>query len=207
MSDSVRPHRWQPTRLPRPWDSPGKNTGVGCHCLLQCTKMKSESEVTQSCPTLSDPMDCSPPGSSVHGIFQARVLEWGAIAFSVPLLGMYPEEENMSLKRYTHSNVHQFSCSVVSNSLWPHGLQHARLTYPSLTPGVYSNSCPLSWWYHPTISSSVVVFPSHLQSSPASGSFPMTQLFTLFTIAETWKQPKCPSTDKQIKRMWSITQP
>ena len=207
MSDSVRPHRWQPTRLPRPWDSPGKNTGVGCHCLLQCTKMKSESEVTQSCPTLSDPMDCSPPGSSVHGIFQARVLEWGAIAFSVPLLGMYPEEENMSLKRYTHSNVHQISCSVVSNSLWPHGLQHARLTYPSLTPGVYSNSCPLSWWYHPTISSSVVVFPSHLQSSPASGSFPMTQLFTLFTIAETWKQPKCPSTDKQIKRMWSITQP
>ena len=79
MSDSVRPHRWQPTRLPRPWDSPGKNTGVGCHFLLQCTKVKRESEVTQSCPTLSDPMDCSPPGSSIHGIFQARVLEWGAI--------------------------------------------------------------------------------------------------------------------------------
>ena len=130
MSDSVRPRRWQPTRLPHPWDSPGKNTGVGCHfllqcmkvkgeseviqscptlsdpmdcsppgpsrpwdfpgkrtgvgchCLLQCMKVKSKSEVTQSCPTLSDPMDCSPPGSSVHGIFQARVLEWGAIAFS-----------------------------------------------------------------------------------------------------------------------------
>ena len=65
-----------------PWDSPGKNTGVGCHFLLQCTKMKSESEVAQSCPTLSDPMDCSLPGSSIHGIFQARVLEWGAIAFS-----------------------------------------------------------------------------------------------------------------------------
>ena len=82
MSDSVRPHRRQPTRLPRPWDSPGKNTGVGCHVLLQCMNVKSESEVAQSCPTLSDPMDCSPPGSSVHGIFQARVLEWGAIAFS-----------------------------------------------------------------------------------------------------------------------------
>ena len=82
MSDSVRPHRRQPTRLPRPWDSPGKNTGVGCHFLLQCIKVKSESEVVQSCLTLSDPMDCSPPGSSVHGIFQARVLEWGAIAFS-----------------------------------------------------------------------------------------------------------------------------
>jgi len=82
VSDSVRPHRRQPTRLPRPWDSPGKNTGVGCHFLLQCMKVKSESEVAQSCPTLSDPMDCSLPGSSVHGIFQARVPEWGAIAFS-----------------------------------------------------------------------------------------------------------------------------
>ena len=72
MPDSVQPHRWQPTRLPRPWDSPGKNTGVGCHFLLQCIKVKNESEVAQSYPTLSDPMDCSPPGSSVHGIFQAR---------------------------------------------------------------------------------------------------------------------------------------
>ena len=77
------PEMGQPTRLPRPWDSPGKNTGVGCHFLLQCMKGKSESEVAQSCPTLSDPMDCSLPGSSVCGIFQARVLEWGAIAFSV----------------------------------------------------------------------------------------------------------------------------
>ena len=75
-------HRWQPTRLPGPWDSPGKNTGVGCHCLLQCVKVKSESEVAQSYPTLSDPMDCSLPGSSIHGIFQARVLEWGTTAFS-----------------------------------------------------------------------------------------------------------------------------
>ena len=83
MSDSVwPPHRWQPTKLPRPWDSPGKNTGVGCHFLLQCMKVKSESEVAQACPTLLDPMDCSLPGSLVHGILQARVLEWGAIAFS-----------------------------------------------------------------------------------------------------------------------------
>ena len=78
----MQPHRWQPTRLPRPWDSPGKNTGVGCHFLLQCMKVKSESAVAQSYPTLSDPMDCSLPGSSIHGIFQARVLEWGAIPFS-----------------------------------------------------------------------------------------------------------------------------
>ena len=79
-------HRWQPTRLPCPWDSPGKSTGVGCHFLLQCMKVKSESEVAQSCLTLSDPMDCSLPGSSVHGVLQARVLEWGAIAFSHLLL-------------------------------------------------------------------------------------------------------------------------
>ena len=79
---TLRPHRQQPTRLRRPWESPGKNTGVGCHFLLQCMKVKSESEVAQSCLTLSNPMDCSLPGSSIHGIFQARVLEWGAIAFS-----------------------------------------------------------------------------------------------------------------------------
>ena len=82
VSDSVRPHRRQPTRLPHPWDSPGKNTGMGCHFLLQCMKVKSESEVAQSCLTLPNPMDCSLPGFSVHGIFQARVLEWVAIAFS-----------------------------------------------------------------------------------------------------------------------------
>ena len=82
MSNSVRPDRQQPTRLPCPWDSQGKNTGVGCHFLLQCMKVKSESEVAQSCLTLSDPMDFSLLGSSIHGIFQARVLEWGAIAFS-----------------------------------------------------------------------------------------------------------------------------
>ena len=75
-------------QAPRPWDSPGKNTGVGCHFLLQCMKVKSESEVAQSCPTLSNPMDCSLPGSSIHGIFQAKVLEWGAIAFSNGVPGL-----------------------------------------------------------------------------------------------------------------------
>ena len=107
MSNSVRPHRWQPTKAPRPWDSPGKNTGVGCHFLLQCMKVKSESEVAQSCPTLSDHMDCSPPGSSAHGIFQARVLGWAAIAFSgnevywinsefYCFLGEGPQKNNLS---------------------------------------------------------------------------------------------------------------
>ena len=89
VSDSVRPQRRQPIRLPRLWDSPGKNTGVGCHFLLQCRKVKSQSEVAQSCLTPSDSMDCSLPGSSVHGIFQARVLEWGAIAFSVSRSSLY----------------------------------------------------------------------------------------------------------------------
>ena len=82
VSDSVRPHRLQPTRLHGPWDSLGKNTGVSCHFLLQRVKVKSESEVALSCPTLRDPMDCSLPGSTIHGIFQTRVLEWVAIAFS-----------------------------------------------------------------------------------------------------------------------------
>ena len=82
VSNSVWPHRRQPTRFPCPWGSQGKNTRVGCHFLLQCVKVKSESEVARSCPTLRDPMDCSLPGSSVHGIFQARILEWVAIAFS-----------------------------------------------------------------------------------------------------------------------------
>ena len=82
VSNSVRLHRWKLTRLLYPWDSPGRSTGMGCHFLLQCMKVKSDSEVAQLCPAPSDPMDCSLPGSSVHGIFQARVLEWGAIVFS-----------------------------------------------------------------------------------------------------------------------------
>ena len=91
MSNSVQPHRQQPTRLRCPWDPPGKNTGVGCHFLLQCMKVKSESEVAQLCLTLRNPLDCSPPGSSSHGIFQARVLEWGAIAFSDSILLVWPK--------------------------------------------------------------------------------------------------------------------
>ena len=93
----MRSHRRQPTRLPRPWDSPGKNTGVGCHFLLQCMKVKSESEVAQSCPTLSDPMDYSLPGSSVHGIFQARVLEWGAIAWTSLIFSSFTFQKVKSL--------------------------------------------------------------------------------------------------------------
>ena len=97
MPNPVGPHRRQ---LPLPWDSPGKNTGVGCHFLLQCVKVKSESEVAQSCPTLSNPMDCSLPGSSVHGIFQASVLEWGAIAFSISNFTMNKIKTSIKVKFY-----------------------------------------------------------------------------------------------------------
>ena len=122
MSDSVRPHRWQPTRLPHPWDFPGKNTGVGCHFLLQCMKVKSESEVAQSCLTLS--MDCSLAASSVHGIFQARVLEWGAIAFSSWLspkpwksLRRYSNLWSLSYAAWTSSgNLMQCMVTIVNNT-------------------------------------------------------------------------------------------
>ena len=104
MSDSVRPHRQQPTRFPCPWDSPDKNTGVGCHFFLQYMKVKSESEVAQSCPTLSNPVDCSLPGSSVHGIFQARVLEWGAITLlTLPQLYL-PMETTVKAPAYDFSH-------------------------------------------------------------------------------------------------------
>ena len=105
MSDSVRPHRRQLNRLLCPWDSPDKNTGVGCHFLLQCMRVKSESEVVQSCPTLSDPMDCSLPGSSIHGILQARVLEWGAIAFSA----------DYTTKLQTHRSIAQIESPEINS--------------------------------------------------------------------------------------------
>ena len=111
----MRPHRQQPTRLPRSWDSPGKNTGVGCHFLLQCRKVRSESEVAQLCLTLSDPMECSPLGSSVHGIFQARVLEWGAIAgssgFSKSSLNIWKFTVHILLKPGLENFEHYFASS------------------------------------------------------------------------------------------------
>ena len=124
MSDSVWPHRRQPTRLPRPWDSPGKNTGVGCHFLLQRMKGKSESEVAQLCPTLSDPMDCSLPGSSIHGILQARVLEWGAIAFSEESTGCVFKIPTQSRTLWLTCLIFEWECqgksleSQIQISLW-----------------------------------------------------------------------------------------
>ena len=127
----MRPHRWQPTRLPHPWDSPGKNIGVGCHFLLQRMKVKSESEVPQPCLTLSDPMDRSLPSSSVHGIFQARVLEWG-----VPLLSLTIYHillKNSITLRIINIYAVQFSsiaqlcptlCDPMNNSMPGHPVHH-----------------------------------------------------------------------------------
>ena len=144
MSNSVRPHRRQPTRPRHSWDSPGKNTGVGCHFLLQCMKVKSESEVAQSCLTLCDPRDDSPPGSPVPGILQARTLEWVAISFS-NAWKLKVKVKSLSL----------------SDSSQPHGLQPTRLFCPWDFPGkstgvgchcllqyinpkllIYTSSCP-----------------------------------------------------------------
>ena len=127
MSDAVRPHRLQPTRLSRPWDSPGKNTGVGCHFLLQCTKVKRESEVAQSCLTLCNPMDCSPPGSSVRGTLQARVLEWGAIAFSTNMLGsmkMKGKKKSLHLKICQLKYRRAFSCVPLFVTPWTVARHH-----------------------------------------------------------------------------------
>ena len=129
MSDSVQPHRRQPTRLPHPWDPPGKNIGVGCHFLLQCMKVKSESEVTHLCLTLRDPMDCSLPGSCVHGIFQARVGCHCLLQFTI------------WLKRFYYYVVHMPSHVRFFMTPWTAASQAS----PFLTsPRVYPSSCPCS---------------------------------------------------------------
>ena len=164
MSDSVRPHRRQPTRLPCPWDSPGKNTGVGCHFLLQCMKVKREREVAQSCLTLSDPMDCSLTGSSVHGIFQERVLEYCTIVINTTLEINYCYCCCCSVTKLCPIlcdpwiSACQASISI-TNSRSLLKLKSIR----SVMPSNHLILClPLS---------------SHLQSFPASGSFPTSQFF------------------------------
>ena len=123
----MQPHRQQPTRLPRPWDSPGKNTGVGCHFLLQCMKVKSESEVAQSCPTLSDPMDWSLTGSSVQRIFQARVLEWGVIAFNTQKICPF---HYRGLKCKSRKSRNTWS----NRQIWPWNMEWSRAKINSFLP-------------------------------------------------------------------------
>ena len=160
------------------------------------TQVKVKVLVAQSCLTLCNPMDCHPPGSSVHENFQARILEWVAIPFSRGFswprdwtwvsctaggfFTVWATREALRTQGILHllsDPFSRFSRSVVPNSLQPHGLQHTRLPCPSPTPEACSNSCPLSRWCHPTISSSVTPFFFFLQSFPASGSFPVSWLF------------------------------
>ena len=166
-----------------------------CVCVCVCVCVWS---VTQYCLTLYDLLDYSPPDSSVHGIIQARVLEWVTIssrdlikpgiestspvspALQVDSLLSEPPEKPFSSVQFNHS--------VVSDSLWPHELQHARPPCSSPTPKAYSNSCPLSQWYHLTISSSVIPFSSHLQSFPPTGSFQMSQVFTKVLVVRLQHQ-------------------
>ena len=126
MSDSVRSHRRQSTRLPRSWDSQGKNTGVDCHFLLHCMKVKSEREVTQSCPTLSDPMDCSPPDSSIYGIFQARVLERGATAFSNTFINPYKIFKLFLIPKPMESNKSQLNFRTIATPECQESSGHGR---------------------------------------------------------------------------------
>ena len=153
MSDSVWPRRRQPTRRPRPWDSPGKNTGVGCPFLLQCLKVKSESEVAQSYPTIHDPMDCSLPGSSVHGIFQARVQEWGAIAFSWLYTGSlytYSQESWWVSAEPCISSL-QKECYQFPSLFeeGPNSPGTPRLSSSSLSLSLFVWSCAFLWWNPP----------------------------------------------------------
>ena len=146
MSDSVWPQRQQPTRLPHPWDSPGKNTGVGCHFLLQCMKVKSEceGEAAQSCPTLRDPMDCSLPGSSTHGIFQARVLEWGAIAFCISKYSIRPLRLISLISPDSKSPVDLYIICHHGNSIHPVSLFLCQLPLSA----VVSCSPKFEFFYH-----------------------------------------------------------
>ena len=130
MSDSVWPHRRQPTRLPCPWDSPGKNTGVARRFLLQCRKVKSESEVAQSCLTLSDPMDCSPPGSSTHGVFQARVLEWVPVPSPWPAtLRQFLMHSMLILCFCTFQNAVSLQSHYLITDCIPHPVHSIPMTY------------------------------------------------------------------------------
>ena len=132
---TLRPHRWQPTRLLRPWDSPGKNTGVGCHFLLQCMKVKSENEVTQSCLTLRNPMDCSLAGSSVHGSFHARVLEW--VATECISLGFYTTLGRKKLVQDLPSAL-ALSGFAIKIKLWSF-LSFSKLQYCLNSTGIFSS--------------------------------------------------------------------
>ena len=167
----MRPHRRQPTRLLHPWDFPGKNTGLGCHFLLQCMKVKSESEVSQLCQTVRDPMDCSLPGSSISGIFQARILEWVAISFSntwkrkvkvkslsrvrlfsTPWTAAYQAPPSMGVSRQEYWNglpLLSPSCAAITNSILEQFHHLKRNPIPINTPHSWSPTLHLHYISQP----------------------------------------------------------
>ena len=134
--------------------------------------------VTKLCLSLCNSMGCSTPGPSVfHYLPEFAQIHQSRWCYLIISFSSVPSPPALSLSQHQFSSV-QFSCSVVSDSLRPHGLLHTRPPCPSPAPRVSSNSCPLSGWCHPTISSSVIPFSSHLQSFPASGSFPVSWFFS-----------------------------
>ena len=177
----MRPHRRQPTRLLRPWDIPGKNTGVGCHCLLQCMKEKSENEVAQSCPTFCDPMDCNPPGSSVHGIFPGKGTGVGchwSKHICIEYVSTYCQVTNPSSHPPTLSRGKALPISIPTNTwrVFPHNLAstgYYRLIYflPSWWPHFPLLKC---WQLDPVIKSGYTGLWEGCWWMQARGSLPLT---------------------------------
>ena len=199
------PHRQQPTRLPRPWNSPGKNTGVGCHFLLQCMKVKSESEVAQSCPTLSDPMDCSLPGFSVHGIFQARVLEWGDIAFSKVLTLSYKAPHDLP------------PCLPLSVLLTDIIFYHCPTTHSApaslaacykYMPGTEAAAEPLHWLFFCLELQAFRMLYRHTHTHTHTHTVPLAQLYWNVMISKLYSHLKgskcCRSTPTFTTRTWVL---
>ena len=179
MSDSVWPHRWQPTRLLRPWESPGKNTGVGCHFLLQCKKVKSESEITQSCPTLSNPMDCSPPGSSIHGIFPGKSTGVGCHCllwlYLLDLLFSVLSAKHISNLFKSFHPAQQCDCLEVEVTLRSFNDRFAHMFLSSLWHSyTHGSGC-----YHPSFPSSFTHVPWSLKKQSLPTTFCLAFLSSL----------------------------
>ena len=187
----MQPQRWQPTRLLRPWDSPGKNTGVGCHFLFQCMKVKSESEVAQWCPTLRHPTDCSLPGSSIHGIFQARVLEWDATAFS-------------KLVSYIWANLGIFQPVPPVSFTWMDILQY--LSTKPQPVSFHWVGVPLNISILPLVSFNWVYIPGYLSTRPLPVSFNGSRQVPTYLFIYCQIKPRIINQHERSKNQRRLTQ-